>query len=117
MSHKIVNREEWLAARIGLLKDEKEHTRRSDELAKRRQELPWVRLDKKYRFDTEQGTAFYAQNVPQRSVHPQAFDFDVLHSRSITEVVAAVRAIDLGTPSAAEPQPQRRAKMAGVRRL
>jgi hypothetical protein len=44
--------------------------------------------------DTEQGTAFYGQEVPQRSVHPTAFDFDVLHSRSITEVLAAVRALD-----------------------
>jgi hypothetical protein len=44
--------------------------------------------------DTEQGTAFYGQEVPQRSVHPAAFDFDVLHSRSITEVLAAVRSLD-----------------------
>jgi len=44
--------------------------------------------------DTEQGTAFYGQDVPQRSIHPTAFDFDVLHSRSITEVLAAVRALD-----------------------
>jgi hypothetical protein len=44
--------------------------------------------------DTEQGTAFYGQEVPQRSVHQAAFDFDVLHSRSITEVLAAVRALD-----------------------
>ena len=46
-------REEWLAARLELLADEKEHTRRSDELARRRQALPWVRIDKDYRFDTE----------------------------------------------------------------
>jgi hypothetical protein len=44
--------------------------------------------------DTEQGTAFYGQEVPQRSVHPAAFDFDVLHSRSITEVLGAVRSLD-----------------------
>src|SRR5262245_47960869 len=44
--------------------------------------------------DTEQGTAFYGQEVPQRSVHPTAFDFDVLHSRSITEVLTAVRSLD-----------------------
>src|SRR5262245_48141324 len=44
--------------------------------------------------DTEQGSAFYGQDVPQRSVHPTAFDFDVLHSRSITEVLAAVRSLD-----------------------
>src|SRR5262249_47895225 len=44
--------------------------------------------------DTEQGTAFYGPDVPQRSVHPTAFDFDVLHSRSITEVLGAVRSLD-----------------------
>src|SRR5256886_6834600 len=49
-------REEWLAARLGLLKEEKELTRRSDELARRRQELPWVRIDKKYRFETDEGS-------------------------------------------------------------
>src|SRR5271154_6467102 len=50
-------RQEWLAARLGLLKDEKELTRRSDELAQRRQELPWVRVDKDYRFETDEGSA------------------------------------------------------------
>jgi len=50
-------REEWLAARIELLDAEKEHTRRSDELAQRRRELPWVRIDKEYRFATEEGSA------------------------------------------------------------
>jgi len=55
--HKIGTREEWLAARLDLLKAEKEVTRRCDELARRRQELPWVRIDKQYRFDTEQGSA------------------------------------------------------------
>jgi hypothetical protein len=47
--------------------------------------------------DTEHGTAFYGREVPQRRVHPQAFDFDVLYSRSITEVVNAVRNLDLST--------------------
>ena len=47
--------------------------------------------------DTEHGTAFYGREVPQRRVHPQAFDFDVLYSRSITEVVSAVRNLDLST--------------------
>jgi hypothetical protein len=46
--------------------------------------------------DTEQGTAFYGQDVPQRPVHPQAFDFEVLYSKSITEVLAAVRGLDPG---------------------
>ena len=53
--HMTGTREEWLAARLGLLKEEKELTRRSDELARRRQELPWVRIDEEYRFDTDEG--------------------------------------------------------------
>src|SRR5438876_5092098 len=60
MQHQIVSQEEWLSARLGLLKDEKELTRRSDELARRRQELPWVRIDKAYRFETDEGTASLA---------------------------------------------------------
>ena len=55
--HMTGTREEWLAARLGLLKEEKELTRRSDELARRRQELPWVPIDKEYRFETEAGSA------------------------------------------------------------
>jgi predicted dithiol-disulfide oxidoreductase (DUF899 family) len=55
--HRLGTREEWLAARLELLKDEKEHTRRSDELARRRQELPWVRLEKEYQFETDEGRA------------------------------------------------------------
>src|SRR5882724_6056655 len=50
-------REEWLAARIELLAAEKEHTRRGDELARQRRELPWVRIDKPYNFDTDEGSA------------------------------------------------------------
>ena len=56
MRNQVVSRDEWLNARLGLLEDEKELTRRSDELARRRQELPWVRVDKAYRFDTEDGS-------------------------------------------------------------
>ena len=55
--HKTGTREEWLAARLELLDAEKELTRRSDELARTRQGLPWVTIDKQYRFDTDQGTA------------------------------------------------------------
>ena len=47
--------------------------------------------------DTENGTAFYGQAVPQRRVHPEAFDFDVLYTKSITEVIAAVKALDHDT--------------------
>jgi predicted dithiol-disulfide oxidoreductase (DUF899 family) len=53
----MIGTDEWLAARLQLLEAEKELTRQSDELARRRQELPWVRVDKKYRFETEEGSA------------------------------------------------------------
>ena len=55
--HKTGTRKEWLAERIKLLKAEKELTKKSDELAKRRQELPWVRIDKEYQFETAEGKA------------------------------------------------------------
>src|SRR5258708_3555493 len=55
--HQVVTREEWLAARLKLLQEEKEHTRRADELAQKRQEVPWVRVEKGYRFDTDDGSA------------------------------------------------------------
>ena len=53
--HKIGTRDEWLAAREQLLAREKEHTRLGDELARQRRELPWVRVEKEYRFDTDDG--------------------------------------------------------------
>jgi predicted dithiol-disulfide oxidoreductase (DUF899 family) len=55
--HRVGTREEWRTARLDLLDAEKEFTRRGDELARRRQELPWVRIDKQYRFDTDEGSA------------------------------------------------------------
>src|SRR6202007_3016987 len=60
-------REEWLAVRLELLEAEKELTRRSDELARMRQELPWVRIDKEYRFETDQGKASLADLFKGRS--------------------------------------------------
>ena len=65
--HKIGTREEWLAARLELLEAEKELTRRGDELARWRQELPWVRIDKEYRFETDQGVASLADLFEGRS--------------------------------------------------
>lgn len=44
--------------------------------------------------DTERGTDFYCKAVPARAVHPEAFDFDALYTRSLTEVLAAVKALD-----------------------
>ena len=55
--HRTGTREEWLAARLDLLAEEKALTRQSDELARRRQELPWVKVGKDYRFETAQGAA------------------------------------------------------------
>src|SRR6187401_3507702 len=57
MKHATGTREEWLAARLELLKAEKELTRQGDALAEQRQKLPWVRIDKSYRFDTDDGPA------------------------------------------------------------
>lgn len=66
-THKAGTRQEWLAARLQLLDAEKEHTRRGDELAQRRQELPWVRIDKQYRFDIDAGSASLAELFEGRS--------------------------------------------------
>jgi predicted dithiol-disulfide oxidoreductase (DUF899 family) len=65
--HVTGTREEWLAARLALLDAEKELTRRSDELARQRQELPWVRVDKAYRFEIEEGSASLADLFRGRS--------------------------------------------------
>jgi predicted dithiol-disulfide oxidoreductase (DUF899 family) len=66
-THLTGTREEWLAARLELLKAEKELTRRSDELARQRQALPWVRVDKDYRFETDEGSASLADLFRGRS--------------------------------------------------
>jgi len=54
--HRIGTQEEWQAERDALLREEKELTRRGDELARKRRELPWVPVEKEYRFETEDGT-------------------------------------------------------------
>jgi predicted dithiol-disulfide oxidoreductase (DUF899 family) len=66
-AHVTGTREEWLAARLELLEAEKDLTRRGDELAKRPQELPWVRVGKEYRFDTDEGSASLADLFQGRS--------------------------------------------------
>ena len=77
-THKTGTRAEWLAARLELLKAEKEHTRRADELALRRQELPWVRIDKEYQFETDEGRCLARRAVsraftaPHLSLHVRA---------------------------------------------
>jgi predicted dithiol-disulfide oxidoreductase (DUF899 family) len=65
--HKIGGREEWQAARDALLKEEKELTRRNDELARKRRELPWVPVDEEYSFETETGTKSLAELFDGRS--------------------------------------------------
>jgi hypothetical protein len=65
--HRTGTREEWLAARLELLEAEKALTRRSDELARQRRELPRVRVEKEYRFDTDDGTRTLAELVDGRS--------------------------------------------------
>ena len=65
--HPTGTREEWLAARLELLEAEKELTRRGDELARRRRELPWVPVEKEYRFETDDGPASLADLFGGRS--------------------------------------------------
>jgi predicted dithiol-disulfide oxidoreductase (DUF899 family) len=65
--HRIGTQAEWQAERDQLLKDEKELTRRSDELASRRRDLPWVAVEKDYRFETEGGTKTLAELFDGRS--------------------------------------------------
>ena len=65
--HRIGTQEEWQAARDELLEREKELTRRGDELARKRRELPWVPVEKDYRFETEDGTKTLAELFDGRS--------------------------------------------------
>src|SRR5215813_10975587 len=66
-NHKTATREQWQKQRIELLQAEKELTRRSDELARNRQELPWVPINKGYRFETDEGSASLADLFRGRS--------------------------------------------------
>jgi predicted dithiol-disulfide oxidoreductase (DUF899 family) len=66
-NHKVATREDWLAKRIELLKAEKDLTHRSDEVARKRQELPWVRIEKDYMFETDQGKASLSDLFKGRS--------------------------------------------------
>jgi predicted dithiol-disulfide oxidoreductase (DUF899 family) len=66
-AHKTGTHEEWLTARLELLEAEKAYSRRGDELARQRQELPWVRVDKEYQFGTDDGPASLADLFAGRS--------------------------------------------------
>src|SRR5207245_2905563 len=65
--HKVASREDWLAAREVLLVREKEHTRMGDDLARQRRELPWVRVEKEYSFDANEGIRTLAELFDGRS--------------------------------------------------
>lgn len=67
VQHHTATRDEWLRARLELLEAEKDLTRRTDELGRRRRALPWVRIDEDYRFDTEDGEATLADLFRGRS--------------------------------------------------
>jgi predicted dithiol-disulfide oxidoreductase (DUF899 family) len=67
MEHKMASREQWLAERVKLLEAEKELTRRGDEVARMRQELPWVKVEKAYQFETDDGKATLADLFKGRS--------------------------------------------------
>jgi predicted dithiol-disulfide oxidoreductase (DUF899 family) len=66
-THKTGTREQWLKERLELLKAEKELTHRSDAVARQRQELPWVPINKGYRFETDEGSASLADLFRGRS--------------------------------------------------
>jgi predicted dithiol-disulfide oxidoreductase (DUF899 family) len=67
LSHAVVSREEWLRARVALLALEKAHTRQRDELSRKRRELPWVEIEKTYRFEGPHGTETLADLFRGRS--------------------------------------------------
>ena len=67
MQNQVVSRDQWLDARLALLAAEKDLTRRGDALAQQRQALPWVRIDKDYRFQTRDGEASLAELFDGRS--------------------------------------------------
>ena len=69
--HKVGTREDWLAARAQLLIREKEHTRLGDDIARQRRELPWVPLEKEYRFDTPRLNAASIENRRRFLVSPK----------------------------------------------
>jgi predicted dithiol-disulfide oxidoreductase (DUF899 family) len=66
-AHQVIGRAEWQAARQELLEQEKAHTRQGDELARQRRQLPWVAVDKPYRFDTPDGPRTLAELFGGRS--------------------------------------------------
>ena len=68
MQNQVVSREEWLKTRLDLLAAEKEFTRRRDDLTRRRMAMPWVQVEKDYRFEGPDGTRSLAELFEGRSV-------------------------------------------------
>src|SRR5438445_1022247 len=94
--HRIGTQQEWQAERDALLKEEKELTRRGDELARRRRGLPWVPVEKDYRFETEAGTKTLADLFDGRSqllayhfMFGPSYDAGCPVCSSITDTLAA----------------------------
>jgi predicted dithiol-disulfide oxidoreductase (DUF899 family) len=79
--HKVGTRDEWLAARKELLEQEQQLAARSEELAAKRRELPWVRVDKEYRLDTDEGTKTLAELFDGRS---QLLAYNIMFGPSYT---------------------------------
>ena len=79
--HKVVSREEWQEARKALAEEEEQHSTRSEELAKRRLELPWARVDKEYTFDTDDGKKTLAELFDGRS---QLLAYNIMFGPSYT---------------------------------
>jgi predicted dithiol-disulfide oxidoreductase (DUF899 family) len=79
--HKVGTREEWVEARNALLAEEQEHAARSEELAQKRKELPWVRVDKEYTLATDEGTKALAELFDGRS---QLLAYNIMFGPSYT---------------------------------
>jgi predicted dithiol-disulfide oxidoreductase (DUF899 family) len=79
--HKVGTREEWLAARSELLERENEHDKQSAELARQRQELPWVPVEKEYTFATDEGTKTLVELFDGRS---QLLAYNIMFGPSYT---------------------------------
>ena len=73
-NHRVVSKDEWLAARKAHLAEEKELTHAREELARRRRELPWVKVEKNYVFDTPSGKRTLADHYNPATVHLERRD-------------------------------------------
>src|SRR5438874_12621218 len=124
MTHRTATRDEWLTERRELLKAEKELTHKSDEVARRRQELPWVRVEKDYAFDTDEGRASladlfrgrsqllvyhfmfgpdYDAGCPSCSAIADGFNGSVVHLANHDVTIAAVSRAQLAKLQASQP--------------